>query len=269
MLDELEVRLYLTRIGMSSSFTLCEIPTFERLKELQLAHLYHVPFENLSITLKQPLVLGDKAAYQKIVGDNRGGFCYELNYAFYQLLRALHFDVQLLCAQVFNSQQQSYGQPYDHLVLLVRLNQQEYIVDVGFGDSFIEPININARISEQENSVYQLSQEQGQFVLSRQEAGKANQIQYRFTLAPKTIDDFSEMFVYHQTNPASTFTQKSVCSRLTDYGRVTLSNGLLIRTEDNQKHKLPISNESQVRQVLSNEFGVHFSEQKSLAMLLK
>lgn len=268
MLDELEIRLYLTRIGLCSSFTLCEVPTIERLNELQLAHLYHVPFENLSITLKQPITLGGKAAYHKIVADNRGGFCYELNYAFYQLLSSLHFKVQMLSAEVFDHKNMTYGQPFDHLVLLVSFHHQQYLVDVGFGDSFIQPLCLSTELIQQEHSIYHLTKDNSTYYLSRQTIGEPIKRQYRFTVAPRAIEDFGEMFIYHQTNANSTFTQKSVCSRLTDYGRVTLSNDRLIRTEDNQKHELPISNESQIRQVLTNEFGIYFSEQESLAKLL-
>jgi N-hydroxyarylamine O-acetyltransferase len=64
------------------------------------AHLRAVPFENLSIHSREPIVLEDKALFDKIVRRRRGGFCYELNGLFAALLRALGFDVAMLSAQV-------------------------------------------------------------------------------------------------------------------------------------------------------------------------
>jgi len=38
-----------------------------------------VPFENMDIDLKHPIHVGEKAIWNKITINHRGGFCYELN----------------------------------------------------------------------------------------------------------------------------------------------------------------------------------------------
>jgi len=38
-----------------------------------------IPFENLSINYKQPIILKEDLLNKKIVEDKRGGFCYDMN----------------------------------------------------------------------------------------------------------------------------------------------------------------------------------------------
>ena len=128
-----DLNAYLDRINYHGS----TVPSAENLRALQLAHLQTVPFENLSIHAAEPIVLADEALFTKIVENRRGGFCYECNGLFAALLRTLGFDVTMLSAEVANAQG-GYSQPFDHMTLVVR-ESQRWLVDVGFGDSFLEP----------------------------------------------------------------------------------------------------------------------------------
>jgi arylamine N-acetyltransferase len=90
---------------------------------LQVAHLLAVPFENLSIHSKQPIVLEDNALFTKIVEHRRGGFCYEANGLFAALLRALGFEVTMLSAGVANASG-GFGPDFDHMALMVTLDKR-------------------------------------------------------------------------------------------------------------------------------------------------
>src|SRR5215475_14254215 len=72
------------------------------LTELQNSHLFSVPFENLDIHLGRRIDLSN--SYDKIVNHKRGGFCYELNGTFFQLLKVIGFDVKLISARVRNKE---------------------------------------------------------------------------------------------------------------------------------------------------------------------
>ena len=80
---------YLRRIGIEK--TDIEL-TLKNLKALQRQHLLRVPFENLDIHWKRPINLDNKEFYEKIVGEKRGGFCYELNGLFFELLSEIGFQ---------------------------------------------------------------------------------------------------------------------------------------------------------------------------------
>ena len=130
------ISAYLARIRYSGPLN-C---TSETLKQLQLAHLLTVPFENLSIHAAEPIVLDETALFDKIVRRRRGGFCYEVNGLFAWLLKALGFEVAMLSAGVANDHG-VFSPDFDHMTLLVRLDEP-WLADVGFGDSFVEPIKL-------------------------------------------------------------------------------------------------------------------------------
>jgi hypothetical protein len=69
---------YLARIGVTRPAS----ADLQALRDLQLAHLLAVPFENLSIHLGEPIILDQAALVTKVTRMHRGGFCYELNGAF-------------------------------------------------------------------------------------------------------------------------------------------------------------------------------------------
>src|SRR4029079_18755156 len=120
----------LRRINYSGSL----LPSAATLRELQLAHVQSVPFENLSIHSNEPIVLEDEALFEKVVERRRGGFCYELNGLFAALLRALGFKVEMVSAGVATADG-GFSPDFSHMTLLVELDQR-WLVDVAFGDSF-------------------------------------------------------------------------------------------------------------------------------------
>ena len=130
------VPAYLARVGYGDATP----PDAETLRKLHRAHLLHVPFENLDIGLKRPIPCEADASLHKVVDERRGGFCYELNGAFAWLLPQLGFRVTLLSARVAR-EDGSYGPDFDHLTLRVDLDEP-WLSDVGFGDSFVEPLRL-------------------------------------------------------------------------------------------------------------------------------
>ena len=94
-----------------------------------------VPFENLDISLGREIVLDPERFVEKIVGQRRGGFCYELNGAFATLLAAAGFRVTLLSARVSNEEGIA-GKEFDHLTLRIDL-EDAWLADVGFGANFL------------------------------------------------------------------------------------------------------------------------------------
>jgi N-hydroxyarylamine O-acetyltransferase len=231
-------------------------PTAETLRRLHLAHLLAVPFENLSIHWGEPILLRDNALFDKVVARRRGGFCYELNGLFAALLRGLGFDVAMLSAQVFG-EAGVFGREGDHMALLVTLGER-WLVDVGFGDSFREPLLLDERGEQTEGRHgYRIEEAaEGRRVLSRREEGGTWKAEYRFRLAPHVYADFAEMCRFHQTSPDSHFTQNRICSLATPDGRLSLSGRRLITTRGGEKQELELADESEVAEVLRERFGV-------------
>src|ERR1043166_851204 len=137
----MDVARYLARIGYEGEVA----PTAEVLRALHRRHLLSVPFENLDIHRKRAIAIDDDAFFRKVVDERRGGFCYELNGAFGNLLRAIGFDVANVSARPGSAAIQSCGPEFDHLALIVPIDGERWLADVGFGDSFLEPLRVDER----------------------------------------------------------------------------------------------------------------------------
>jgi N-hydroxyarylamine O-acetyltransferase len=230
---------------------------FETLRQLHLAHLLHVPFENLSIHAHEPIVLNDAALFEKIVTRRRGGFCYELNGLFGALLREVGFEVAMLSAQVANNQAE-FSRDFDHMTLMVILDGERWLADVGFGDSFIEPLplELNNKFQQREHRYRVVSNNQERLVLERGSKNEDWQPQYRFSLQPYEYSDYAEMCAYHQVSPESHFTRQRICSRLTPSGRISLSDLRLIITENGARTERQVQNEDEYAEILRDRFGI-------------
>ncbi len=228
--------------------------TAETLCELHRAHMLAVPFENLDIHLGREIVLDEQRLYDKVVGQRRGGFCYELNGAFGGLLRELGFNVKKLAAGVARADG-SFGPLFDHMALLIELDER-WLADVGFGDGFREPLRLDDD-SEQAQAfgAYRIRRDGEQHILERRK-GDQWQPQYRFTLQAYEFGDYVEMCRYHQTSPESSFTQRRTCSLATATGRVTLTNERLITTTGGERSERELAGESEVAVILRDHFGV-------------
>jgi len=253
MLDVMDADAYLERINYSGSLAV----TSETLRALQVAHLKAVPFENLSIHAGEPIVLEDEALFRKIVKDRRGGFCYECNGAFAGLLRALGFQVEMLAAGVAH-RGGGYGPIFDHMALAVTMAER-WLVDVGFGDSFLEPLLLDSREEQvQGTRSFRIDADDNYLILLRRNDGEDWEPQFRFTLQSFGFPDYEEMCRFHQTSRESHFTQNVICSRVTDDGRLTLSDMRLVATsgpERNRQERMLTTYEEYDR-ILRDEFGI-------------
>jgi N-hydroxyarylamine O-acetyltransferase len=246
----LDTLAYLKRINYQGP----AVPSAETLRALQVAHLQTVPFENLSIHAGEPIVLGDEALFTKIVERRRGGFCYECNGLFAALLRELGFEVTMLSAGVAKSNG-GYGEPFDHMALMVS-GPERWLVDVGFGDSFLEPLLLDERGEQVQGKLgYKIVDEDPYLILTRRDMNTWTP-QYRFTLQPYQYEDFAGMCHYHQTSPESHFTKKRICSRATESGRITLSDMRLIETRDDEREERVLANKEEYDAALRQHFGI-------------
>ncbi|HEY0174017.1 MAG TPA: arylamine N-acetyltransferase [Pyrinomonadaceae bacterium] len=248
----MDVSAYLERIGYRGPVE----PTAETLRRLHVAHLLAVPFENLSIHAGEPVVLEDAALFEKVVARRRGGFCYELNGLFAALLSALGFEVEMLSAGVMNRSGQ-FGPDFDHMALLVKLEERR-LADVGFGDSFVEPLLLDERGEQRQGArSYRIEEDGDRLTLFQKEAGGDWVAQYRFGLTPRVYADYAEMCHFQQTSPESHFTRGRVCTRLThEGGRVTLSELRLIETDAGGRRERELSGEEEYAGALREHFGV-------------
>lgn len=250
----MDISTYLRRINYGKTPAL----DLETLRGLQRAHLLTVPFENLDIGLKRPIRLDEQSLWNKMVHERRGGFCYELNGLFAWLLKQIGFEVTHLEARAIHTDG-SLGPAFDHLVLMVTFpgRPTRWLADVGWGDTYTEPLDIDARAEQSEGSrAFKLEPVAGRLQLWQGDPGGNWEPQYSFTLEPHAFpDEYEATCLYHQTSPKSTFTQKKIVSRLTEDGRISLDDRNLTITRNGVREKRPIQSDLEYRALLKEHFG--------------
>lgn len=250
-MNDLSVEKYLERIGIKKADDL----SLEFLAELQLAHLYSIPFEDLDIPDRARIILDIERLYNKIILNRRGGYCYELNGLFHWLLTNLGFKVDMLSARVYNHQKQELGPEFDHMTLLVHLDK-DYLVDVGFGDSFRIPIEMPDGECTEISGRYKIFTVGGNgYELKRFEENEWK-MQYSFTTIPRELRDYSEMCDFQQDSPTSHFRTRMKCTIATSTGRITLSDNSLTINENGKKRRIEISGSGQFFQILFEYFHI-------------
>jgi N-hydroxyarylamine O-acetyltransferase len=252
------VREYLKRIGIVNEDVHV---SYDSLRFIQIRHMLSVPFENLDIIYSRPIVLNLDSIYRKIVVGQRGGYCYELNGLLGWLLQKIGFSVSLVSGQV-RRDDGTYGPEFDHMALLVRLDQN-YIVDVGFGDSVRSPIPLSGDIVTDVSGSYRIMHESHSETLCFQKQIQNEWVtEFKFTKKPRKLEEFYEMNQYQQTSPESHFTKKLICSLATPEGRITISGDTLIETIGFQKSKRTIVSLEEQRDILKRRFGIILSDIK-------
>lgn len=196
----------------------------DSLTMLQKAHLKAIPFENLDIHYGREISLEIGNVFEKIVLSQRGGFCYELNSLFHALLRKLGFRARIISARVAK-EDGGFTPEYDHLAIVVSIDALNYLVDVGFGHFALAPLLIFPGVKCSDGiGEFQIMEFDRNYLEVRKVEDEVAIPKYIFSLDERSITEFQNMCVYHQTSADSPFTQKKLISILTDDGRITLTN---------------------------------------------
>lgn len=249
----MNLKEYFYRIGIEKTQNSSNL---ENLKNLQKQHLLSVPFENLDIHWKRRIVLNAKSFYEKIVAEKRGGFCYELNGLFYEFLNEIGFQSRIISARVSQGGGK-FGAEFDHLAILTKIDSEEFLIDVGFGDFTAEPLKFALDIEQQdENGVFLIRKFDDEYFEVVKKNDENWQSEYIFKNLERDLSEFSEMCNFHQTSLESHFTRGKVCSLMTIEGRKTLTDKKFIETKNGQKNETEINSEDEFDEILAREFHV-------------
>ena len=247
----MNVELCLQRIGHLGS----PEPSLHTLRDLQLAFLLQVPFENLDIHLGHEITLSSEKIYEKIVSRRRGGFCYECNTLFADLLRKLGFQVDCLSARIVLGA--TVNPEFDHMALRVRLDS-DYLVDVGNGQSCREPLRMDGKgTAASEGFRYRVGNHNDDLALYFQHSEGEWAPRFLFTIIPRQPSDFEEMCRHHQTSPDAPFTQHRLTTIATKDGRVQMLDRLLSITEGSRRQEEELDSEEACREALVQHFGLN------------
>jgi N-hydroxyarylamine O-acetyltransferase len=246
LLDSRRIGAYLARVGYDGPLE----PTVGVLRALHRAHLTAIPYENLDIHLGHPLTLDRQAAFGKLVDDRRGGWCFEMNGTFGWVLESVGFDVRYVAGAVRRADRGASALD-SHLVLIVTVDDP-YIVDVGFGDGFFEPLPLEPGRYRQRSLEFGVSREGEWWRVHNHEHGGAES--YDFTLEPRSIESFADKCHELQTAPDSSLVRSTVSGRHEDDGLVVLRGAVLRELRDGVLAIRVIADADDYGRVLANRF---------------
>jgi len=254
----MDSRKYLERIGIFEELT----PTKANLERIQRAHLKTVPYENLDILLKTPIVLEKEALYEKIVVQRRGGYCFEVNELLGHLLRDLGYEVTDLFGRFLRGET---GVPMRrHHVLKVKCIDDEipYIADVGVGSG--SP-NMPMRMAAGEEVLdgviaYRFGKHDFYgWVLEDCKKGEWGPV-YSFTEEPQAPIDFLATSFWCEHAEESIFNKGAMVSLRTDTGRRTIDNDEARIFDGDDVTVLPLNSWAEKEKVLKEWFGIVLPE---------
>jgi N-hydroxyarylamine O-acetyltransferase len=252
----MDINGYLRRINYNNGLVYKNLAT---LQALQRQHVLTIPFETLDIHNQIPILLQTDFLFQKVILDRRGGYCYELNVLFYQLLSNCGFHVSMVSGRLLH--RYGYGREFEHMALVVELQGRKWLVDVGYGDFSLTPLVIApGEIQSDGRTFYQVIDTvvvdgQSYLGVAKWNAGQQDfKIDYIFTLEPRSLADFAPMNEFHQTSPESHFARSLICTLPTAEGRISLINSKLIRTENGKRQVRIIRDESHRDEILEKYF---------------
>jgi len=203
------------------------------LKEIHKNHLLTVPFENLDIINGEPLSMEPSFLMNKIIQHNRGGICFETNTLLANILLELGFNVQTVSAKFWNDEKQEWNPDFSHLALIVRIEENMYLFDVGVGGGFLEPILLehNHEYADSNGAYRVINITETTYTLQKLEELVWKDLLFISTES-KQLHQFEEQFLYYQTSNETIFTKNKIVNRLTKNGRITLSDHQLKITKN-------------------------------------
>lgn len=261
MLSENNIRHYLASVSVTEP----EVSsTF--LKQLQIAHLSNFPFSNLGVLLNENLSLDSKVLFARVIADRRGGYCFEQNKVFYEILNFFGFQCDIVLARVLHNR--NIDVPRTHRITKVTLADSTYIVDVGFGPWCPrEPLLLDLdQPQNQGDAVYRIVQPgQDRYLLEVKEADGWFTL-YSFDTGMYTEADCLCGHHFSSTHPSSKFVNNLVVSRKFYDDVRFLLNGEFQRIRGGETAITEISSKDHLGVVLLQEFGLEVNPDQLAAL---
>lgn len=249
----------------------------ETLTGIHKAHVFRVPFENLNIFLGKLIEIDFPSIEEKLVRQNRGGYCFEMNSLFATALEQLGFDVKRLQARVWlkrpNMPEFSVDNPplKSHELLLVTIEGKPYVADVGFGGAgLMEPIALETDTENpQYGETYRLIEDAHfGYMLQYLHSNYGWSDMYTFDLNTYHPNDYIHANYYTCRSPESFFTKTRITTIASDEGRVVLQdNQLKLNRQQEPVWQKELLSIAEYQENLQRYFGITLSDEQANQLL--
>ncbi len=254
----IDLDAYCRRIGYSGE----RVPTLETLRAVHELHPRNIAFENLDPLLGRPVRLDAASLQGKMLHGGRGGYCFEHNLLFGHALKAMGFKVRELIGRPRWRMPDSVITPRIHMLLLIDLEQTQYVADVGFGGNTLTgPLLLHSR--EEQLTPHELArivEAAGQWSIQAKIRGGWATI-YIFDLSEQLLVDLETSNWWASTHPVSPFVNELRLARTEVGGRYTLRNNELARHRLNSEtERSVLRTVPELRDALTDIFLLRLAE---------
>lgn len=227
----------------------------ETLQAIMRHQLFSVPFENLDVQAGKVVSLVPEEITDKLIQQDRGGYCYEVNGLFAMALEALGIPYRFVAARPMFY---PVRRPKTHMAIVAEVEGRQWLCDLGFGSYGIRaPIALDDldRDMIQDFDTFRLSRNaSGEYLLQAKVEGEwCNQ--YGFDLSPQEWIDFAPANYLNSTHPDAIFVQKLLIVQHLPEGRVILLGNTLKTVTANGVEKRQLT-DAEVADLLKNRFGL-------------
>ena len=248
---------YFARIGFEGNVD----ASLDTLRALHHCQPRAIAFENLSTVLNEPVRIDIDSVSDKLITRNRGGYCFEQNALLQAVLTEMGFDVTGLSARVVWSEANGHQNPRTHMVLLVVLDGQRWICDVGFGGATVtSPLKLDTDLPQATSHERVRLRREGHEYVAEVEWGSDFRSMYRFDLQPQLPIDFEALNHYVATHPRSHFRTTLFAGRVLENSRLALLNGTVAELQGGTTvSERQLVDGAALCLVLAEEFGIDMS----------
>jgi N-hydroxyarylamine O-acetyltransferase len=242
---------YLRRIGVDGPIS----PGLRDLERIHRGQAYAIPFENFDILLGRPIDIGPEAVFDKLVRRRRGGYCFELNQLLHQALLAFGFEVRWMLARVHLGPVPS---GLVHVLMIVNVDGEEWLADVGFGASGLRaPARFApGREFEQDGLRFRLVATPPFGTMLEGAEGPGWRPLFSFDARPVLPVDLVLGNHYTSTHPASFFTWARVATLPDPRGRTSLFDRQLTIERDGTTTRETVADGDGFVAMLQQRFGI-------------
>ena len=215
-MQDLDLAAYAARIGVAVPASI----DLASLQSLHQAHVAGIAFENLDVQWRRPVRIDLASVCAKLLGQARGGYCFEHNTLFRAVLRERGVTVTAREARVRAGATSRRART--HMTLVAVIDGIEYLCDVGFGAyTPLHPVPLDGTPSRQSAWVYRVVPEGPRLVLQWQRDGGWQDL---YAIEPGEPDEIDLVMANHFTSTSldGGFMQTVTAQRATPEARYTL-----------------------------------------------
>ena len=247
-----KVQLYFKRIGLDLDINHLTLDR-ELLNQIQYAHVTNIPYENLDILDGIPLNLDNNALFEKIIVNQRGGYCFEINSLYNWLLQEIGFKTTSYMARYLRGETDIPMRR--HRIIVVELGYKRIMCDAGIGDRAPRyPLLLGKEMTQiQFGECYKFTKDDFYgWVLNDFYKGEWKPF-FAFTEEVQLDKDYVMPSFYCEKHPDSPFNTKNIIAIKTANGRKSITDMTFRISDGDEVTEVEITD---LPQILAEHFNI-------------